>query len=622
MCGFVAIIGDSQTVVDQNELSVATNLIRHRGPDDEAYFIDGNVGLGFRRLSILDLTTHSRQPFEDADGRYAIVYNGEIYNYIEIRHELRARGHVFRSMGDTEVLLTAYKEWGESCLERLNGMWAFLIFDKVTRTIFGSRDRFGVKPLYVYERNGRHVFASEIKAIQSIDRECNELNWGSVARYLVDDNISEPGPDRETMFRHVLEVPAGSAFTLEPGKELCIRRFWNAGQFEVESDDDPKEEFDRLFRDAVKLRLRSDVPVGVCLSGGLDSTSILCHMADALGADRSEPLRAFSYTDHGFDELKQIEATIDATQAELHRLESDEVSFRDKLEQVLWFHDEPIHSLNAVVSYELYRMASSAGVKVILNGQGADETWAGYGSYFLHHWYGLAQSGRLRRLWQDVSAYSDMSGSGRFGLLAPVLRTLFRNQLRRSASYRTLAASRAHRRVAADSWFTQELYDAYPKDVPDFRELDLQSDLVRSVSVDPLPLYLRIEDRNSMAHSIETRLPFLDFRLAELAFRSAPEWKIRGPWNKYSLRQSMKGVLPEVVRSRVDKMGFPISSAALFSGPLDGLVRDSLGDRNNRAAALFDSGAILRDLDRHNDGQVDCSGKLLRVLQVHMLAST
>jgi asparagine synthase (glutamine-hydrolysing) len=621
MCGFVAIIGDSQAVVDREALTVATNLIKHRGPDDEAYFVDKNVGLGFRRLSILDLTTHSRQPFEDTDGRYVIVYNGEIYNYIEIREELTSKGHVFRSTGDTEVLLTAYKEWGESCVDRLNGMWAFLIFDKVHRSVFGSRDRFGVKPLFMYEGGGRYIFASEIKAIQSIESECRGLNWSVVAQYLVDDRLSEPDSSCETMFKNVREVPAGSTFTLDPKNVMKLRRFWQAEDFGLASQQDPKDEFDRLFRDAVRLRLRSDVPVGVCLSGGLDSTSIICHMADALGDVRSEPLRAFSYTDEHFDEIKQIEATVEATRAELYRLQSDDVLFLDKLEQVIWYQDEPIHSLNAVVGFELYRMASSAGVKVILNGQGADETWAGYGSYFLNYWYGLARSGQLQKLWQELGDYVDVNEGNRLDLLMPVLRTLFRNQLRRSRSYRSLAASRAHRRVAADSWFTQELYDVYPKDVPGFRELDLQSELSRSVSTDPLPLYLRIEDRNSMAHSIETRLPFLDYRLVELGIQTGPEWKIRGPWNKYSLRNAMKGVLPEIVRSRVDKMGFPVSAREWFSGPLNRLVRDTLTQRNSPASELFDTRAVLRDLEQHAQGLADHSSRLLRIMQVQLVAS-
>jgi len=358
----------------------------------------------------------------------------------------------------------------------------------------------------------------------------------------------------------------------------------------------------------------------VLLSGGLDSTSIICQMAELLGEARNDPLRSFSYVDESYDELDQIEATVDATRAESHILNSDDSAFLERLEEVLWFQDEPIHSLNALVGFELYRMAAGTGVKVILNGQGADETWAGYGSYFLNFRYGLARTGRMSRLLHEIREYAVAHKARPGPLLWAVMRTLFRNQLRRSLTYRKLAMRRARHAVAKDSWFTQELFDVYPNDVPEFEELDLHTALARSVAKDPLPLFLRIEDRNSMANSIETRLPFLDYRLVELAFRTQPDWKIRGKWNKFALRQAMKTTLPDLVQSRIDKMGFPVSSDKWFSGPLYEPLREVLAQRNSEAAELLNVPAIMADLEKHKAGYADFSRRFLRVMQVQLLA--
>lgn len=619
MCGFIAVRMPEGATVSPRAVEEGARSILHRGPDDEGYYFDKNVGFGFRRLSIIDLSDQSHQPFEDSDGRYAMVFNGEIYNYVELRDELRAKGHAFRTSGDTEVLLTAYKEWGQDCVNRLNGMWAFVVYDKRSRELFGSRDRFGIKPLYSAEVGDSRIFASEIKAIFATGMLSRETNWQTAAAYLLDGRISSAAHNNETFYEGIREIPAGHCFSLGKDGRFRSWAYWALPGENDLSEESPIESLRDLLRDSVKLRMRSDVPVGVCLSGGIDSTSIICLMSEALGKDRTQPLNAFSYIDRQYDESKEIQATIDATKASLHKLSGNVESFLDKLDEVLWLHDEPFHSLNVLISHELYRMASDAGVKVILNGQGADECWAGYPPYFDDYWYSLMSSGRFPQLRREIKAYSNMHRTPQTAAWRNTLRSMVRHQVRRSATYRDYSARRVRQKVVSHPWFQDELSSHYvAEDTKDERP-GLHAHLRLSVKKHSLPLYLRVEDRNSMAHSIETRLPFLDYRLVTLALSSGAQWLLRGGWNKFALREAMEGVIPELVRKREDKMGFPVSARDWFAGPLYDVVRDVVGSSGPRHNGVLAVDNILTDLDRHRDGEIDCSDGLLRVLQFQML---
>lgn len=621
MCGFVAILGRSGYEVDKRLLVQATERLAHRGPDDAGYFTDGNVGLGFRRLSILDLTEKSNQPFEDIDSRYVIVFNGEIYNYVELRKQLESEGHSFKSSGDTEVLLESYKAWGESCVSRFNGMWAFVIFDKLKRTIFGSRDRFGVKPLFVTSGRDRHLFASEIKAILAADPSLGSFNWRLMGQYLVDDRLSAPDQKNETMFADILEVPAGHCFRTDESGRMTSWPFWSVPD-SCDIATDPVSGFRELFEDSVRLRLRSDVPVGVCLSGGVDSTAIICQMRRLLGDSATTPLKAFSYIDRQYDESEQIDATVSQTRAELYKLTNEGTKFLEKLEEVLAVHDEPLHSLNVLVSYELYRLAASTGVKVILNGQGADETWAGYPSYFENYFYGLLQNLEVNSFLDETRSFAATNSVAASEVRRDAIHKYIRNQLRKSNLYRRAEDLKRGHQSRGDNWFTDDFLMNYNVEPGQFTHLDLDSALRLSVKSDPLPLYLRIEDRNSMAHSIETRLPFMDYRLVELAFRTAPGNKLHEGTNKVTLRNAMTGIIPEIVRTRKEKMGFPVSAREWFAGPLYDLVHEVIDSQAARDGGVLNSRQILNDLNRHRDGAIDCSHKLFRVLQYQLMSGT
>jgi asparagine synthase (glutamine-hydrolysing) len=612
MCGFAAMVAINGGKAEAVVVEKMTNALVHRGPDGAGAYADGPVAFGFRRLSILDLSHAGDQPMISADGQTVIVFNGEIYNYIELRQELMARGHVFHSTGDTEVLLTAYREWGKDCVEKLNGMWAFLIYDLRRGIIFGSRDRFGVKPLYRYRHKGFWLFGSEIKAILLSGYYTNEINWRVTSRFLLQQLLEV---DTETFYEDIHQVPAGCAFELELNGRQREWHYWSLDRLSSVAVTDPAESFYEVFEDAVRLRMRSDVPLGVCLSGGLDSTSIICAMA-RYQQDTGTPsaLMAFSYMTPEFDESRYIQDTVRQTGAQLNRLTVNPLDLFKKLDEVLWYQDEPFHTMNVLIGYELVQLAAKNGIKVILNGQGADETIAGYGVYFAHYWYTLLAEGRILRLWDEIRAYCLVQGGEPGTEFKKVLGNFARTQLYRIPSLRRASAKRHRRRAINNHWFTRDFTSQLPEEnlIP---EQPLDKVLKYSVERALLPLYLRTEDRNSMAHGVEARLPFMDYRLVSLLFQLPAEWKMRGSWNKYVLREAMRNRIPESVRSRPDKMGFNFPLKTWVGTSLYEPLHDILSSQAVRERGIYDAPAIRRDLERHQRGDINVSSELFNVAQ-------
>ena len=618
MCGITAVITLHGGTADASLVGRMADILRHRGPDDRGVYSDRGVALGFRRLSILDLSPSGHQPFLSDDGDLAIIFNGEIYNYVELRAELLARGHHFRSTGDTEVLLHAYQEWGRDCLPRLNGMWAFLIYDRRRGVVFGSRDRFGVKPLYRYRAAGHMLFASEIKALIASGLYEPRVKWARAAHLLCrGDHTSDPS-GRETFYEGIDQIPAGTAFEVDLDGRTTEWRFWSLDGLPPMALDDPVRAFRDLFEDAVRLRMRSDVPVGVSLSGGLDSTSIIAAMARQLDGAGTLPasgrLKAFSYVSPEFDESQYIESTVQATGAELHRVETPPGALWERLDEVLWYHDEPLHSATALIGFEVYRLASANGIKVALCGQGADEVIAGYPSYFVHYWSELVKSAAPYAAWREIAAYCAQHGGDPGSMFRQVLSRSARETLRHLPGISTVAAWR--REPAPESaWYTRDLVAALPRNGSPSHDMSLGSVLRWSVETGTLPLYLRIEDRNSMAHSVEARLPFLDYRLVSLMFQLPSRLKLRGPWNKSLLREAMRERIPEIVRSRLDKMGFPTSVAQWFRGAFYEALQDTLASAAMRERGIYNVTAIRTDLERHYRGEVDLGAALFNVVQ-------
>lgn len=595
-------------------------VLKHRGPDEYASYVDGPVAFGFRRLAILDLTPSAHQPMCSEDGQLVLVYNGEIYNYVELRRELETLGHTFRSSGDTEVLLRAYQQWGRDCLPKLNGMWAFLIYDARRGVVFGSRDRFGVKPLYRYRAKHCVLFASEIKAIRASGHYHGGSNWSMVSSFLYQGRLDSLDQSADTFYTGIEQVPAASAFELSLSGTLKESRFWTLPEGASPPAGDLPEAFGEIFEDAVRLRMRSDVPLGISLSGGLDSTSIVAVMAHLrAGSDdrtHAPQLRAFSYMPPEFDESRYITRTESQTGIHLHRVEIDPLRLWDNLDRILWYHDEPVHSFTALVSYEVFASAAANGVRVVLSGQGADETIGGYPYYFANYWYTLAASGKMRAAWQEIGAYCDAHGGDRRALFLQTLRRLSGVGLRRVMPYGNIARARGMAQLRDNAWFARDLADSLPAhSAHEFRGT-LDSALRQAIELAPLPLYLRVEDRNAMAHSVEARMPFLDYRLISMMFSLPDEWKLRGPWTKYVLRESMRGLMPELVRTRIDKMGFPTPVQHWFQGALREPMQDMLASQEVRTRGIYNVDAIRRGLERHSGGSVDLSSALFNVAQL------
>jgi len=621
MCGFTVMVGLNGEKADLAVINKMTTSIQHRGPDAEGTHIAGSVGFGFRRLSILDLSPAGHQPMLSDDEQKVMVFNGEIYNYLELRKELEGLGHQFKSSGDTEVLLHAYCEWGSACLDKLNGMWAFVIFDREKRKFFGSRDRFGIKPLYRYRGQDHVFFASEIKAILSSGHYSTTTNWSTVSKFLLQGHLNE---EQETFYEGIEQVPPGTAFEFDLDGDRNEWRFWSLENIEESHISDPSSSFYEIFEDAVKLRMRSDVPIGVCLSGGLDSTSIISVMAklrknhDPLSG---KPLKAFSYISEEFDESAYIADTIRQTQAELNRLETNPSELWNQLTRVLQYHDEPLHSATALIGFKLMELAADNGVKVVLNGQGADETIGGYHSYFSNYWTSLLRSGRIGGTLSEIKAFCAEHGGDSRDFFLKTLRRFYRSELGRIPAYRKIANFRKQKILSNDPLFSPDIIEHLRLSDRGYMNETLNTALRYSVEHRPLPLYLRIEDRNSMAHSVEARLPFLDYRLVSLLWKLPSHWKMRGPWNKYILREAMRGHLPESVRSRADKMGFPTSVRQWFSNQWYEPMQDLLGSQEARQRGIYRIDLIRKELDRHKKGEIDASKKLFRIAQFEVLST-
>ena len=614
MCGFAVMLTLDGTPARRDVVERMTASLTHRGPDDSGTHFQGPVGLGFRRLSILDLTPTGHQPMSSPDGSVTLVFNGEIYNYAELRTELQALGYRFRSTGDTEVLLTAYIAWGADCLRKLNGMWAFVLYDHRCGKLFGARDRFGVKPLYRYRDGQCVLLASEIKAIRASGLYAPEADWGSVSAFLTGGHLDE---NAETFYRHIAQVPAAHAFELDAHGTFRQWRYWRVDESGPVASANPAADFADLFEDAMRLHMRSDVPVGVHLSGGLDSTSIICASARLrTAANAADPLMAFCYMSKEHDESNYIDDTLRQTRAHLERLNAGPLQLWDSLGKVIAFQDEPVHSMTALVGFALMQRTAASGLKVILNGQGADESLAGYSSYFKHYWHGLLRSGALIDLTKEIRAFVKGHGGAFTAHMLGQLKYLIQGRLLAMSGYRMRAHRREMDRLRSNRWFTPAIRSNLPEPAMATGAVDLNGALLWSMESTPLPIYLRVEDRNSMAHSVEARVPFLDYRLVSFAYRLPANWKLRGPWNKYLLRESMRGRIPESVRTRVDKMGFPTSAGQWFRDQLYAPMLDLLHSRHARERGIYDIARIVNDLNRHRTGETDVAQELFRVAQL------
>jgi asparagine synthase (glutamine-hydrolysing) len=618
MCGIVAVVSRKRRRVPSALVEAASDSLLHRGPDDKGLYARDHVAFGFRRLSIIDTSFAGHQPMDSVDGSCTIVFNGEIYNYIELKAELSALGHTFRSSSDTEVLLAAYRQWGLDCVKRFNGMWAFLIHDRQTNTVFGARDRLGVKPLYLWESDEWLVLASEPRAIGATGLVTLRPDWTRVADALVWNLMDH---DDGSCFVGVRQVPAGSRFVISADGKYQNEPFWSL----PESDPDAAETggdhwidtLRSLVCDAVRLRQRSDVPIGFTLSGGIDSTMLICEAARLNGGQSS--LLAFAYQDNAYDERVQIADTVAQTNARLVSINENDLNLSAILPALIRANGEPIHSMSAVANYALFGLARQHGVKVVIGGQGSDESFAGYSNYELSHWLALVSELKIKALVSDIAAAGRLRQQSALGLILGVLRRAARLRLGDTSMY-AWARSKRPRELPRNPWshlFGTELLNRANVLRQTSRDYHLERAQRLALRHWPLPMYLRIEDRCSMTHSVEARLPFTDYRVVELAMRLPRRLKFARGLNKVGLRRAATGRVPDSVVNKRTKLGFPVSIGARALSDLRAFCGDLIGSRSFVERGIYDVDQSRKLLAATGSGAtVDQADALFHLAQI------
>jgi asparagine synthase (glutamine-hydrolysing) len=593
MCGIAGIFLLNGENADPVLLEGMSGRIRHRGPDGSGTHVDGPVGLAHRRLAIIDLSDAAEQPMRNEDGTLWLVFNGEIYNYLELRAELAGKGHSFRSDGDTEVILHAYEEWGRDCLARFNGMWAFALWDSRKHELFCARDRFGIKPFY-YTRVGDMVlFASEIKALLAHPEVGKEPDEALLLAFLAWGVLDHTGG---TMFQGVLQLPPAHRISFSPSAAGIPERYWDVamnpepGRPWPEEDERAAQAFRELLTDAVRIHLRSDVPVGTCLSGGVDSSTLAILINRLIRAERPRSIgdrqKTFSmvFPDPRFSEERFIDEVVAGAGVDAGKATAGPEDILGDLPRLLAMQDEPFGSLSIAAQYRVMELASKS-VKVVLDGQGADEELGGYLAY-----QGSYLAGLLRGLHLST-AVGELAGSTRIhgGFIPEALGQVLVRKGRRFL---------LRGEVPPVSRYSGTLDEV----------------LKRELLATNLPALLHWEDRNSMAFSIEARVPYLDHRVVEFLAALPLCQKIRNGVSKYILRKAMKGLVPEAIRCRMDKMGFVTPEEVWMREDLRPFVTGILTSPSFRARKYWDADRVLASYNRFAEGLSAYSPELWRIV--------
>jgi asparagine synthase (glutamine-hydrolysing) len=609
MCGIngIALSGRSSRRVDKELLVRMRDSLVHRGPDDSGLFLEQNVGLGHRRLSIVDVAA-GHQPMTNEDGRLQIIYNGEIYNHSDFRAELEAAGHVYQTRCDTETILHLYEEHGERCVQRLRGMFAFAIWDRNKKELFIARDRLGVKPLYyALTPDGSLYFASEIKALLTAGAVTPELNYAALPDYLANHATS----GEETLFVGVKRLLPGHSLLWRDG-QIAIKKYWDITFSNSSSAHrSPKEyiaEWLDLFRTAVRLRLMADVPLGMFLSGGIDSSAIAALMSTMV----DEPIKTFSvaFTEREANELEYARLVAKKFNTDHHEIVVTPDEFFSALPQLIWHEDEPLAHPASVPLYFVSALAARH-VKVVLTGEGSDEMLAGYYRY-RKTIYNLSLGHRYESLTTPVmrsvvrQTIEKMPGAGR--MKQKLGRTfLCRPSDLESLYFDNFSVFRRDMQSQLLSAATRELvgpadpYAGIRSLLADSDADTLLNQLLYADTKTYLHELLMKQDQMSMAASIESRVPFLDHKLVEFTAGLPERMKLRGMTTKYILRESMKGLLPDTILTR-SKMGFPVPLSAWFRGPFRHVIDEYVLGERARARDIFDHSYLRQLVDEHQRG--------------------
>lgn len=579
MCGIAGVFNHAG--VSGSQLEAMARTIRHRGPDDEGYILidhHGNPqylrgddtiseinvkhinsepyekrsigGMAHRRLTIIDLSPAGHQPLSVDNDNYSIVYNGEVYNFKEIREELCTLGFNFISQSDSEVILNAYREWGDHCVNKFIGMWAFAIWDKKKRRVFLSRDRFGIKPLYYFKKEGLFAFASEIKSLLLIDSIKKCINNSNLFQYIMWGRNAD---SEATLFENIREFPAGFNASYSPNVDMLEKKAYydlksSVDQLRDQPDrSDPIDKYRFLFERSVDLHLRSDVPVGSCLSGGLDSSSIVAVAANRM---RGMGINTFTaaYTDPQIDESSFARSVSDKYRNIIpHTAYPSALNFWNDFGQMIWHQDLPFASSSIYAQWVVMKLASENGMKVLLDGQGADESLGGYAYFGGFYLLDLIKKHQYRVF---LSEAHQIKKHRSIRVSNELKRAIF-HQIPNGLKNKLHATKRIAPQFLNVDFVNKHSHLQYPEEYG-------TSFIERSYDSFRFGLreLLRYEDRNSMAFSIESRVPFLDHRLVEFSLSLENHWKIKRGWTKFVLRKSMENNLPNEIAWRKDKKGF------------------------------------------------------------------
>ncbi len=601
MCGICGIINLNSSPADRSQIETMMKTMKYRGPDDEGIFIDSNMGLGHVRLSILDLSSAGRQPMFNNDGRYCIVYNGEIFNYVELRNELKDK-YDFITGTDTEVVLAAYQEWGTQCLQRFNGMWAFALYDTLHKSVFIARDRYGVKPLFYYLSENAFVFASEIKALFSVLKKYLSVNKLSIYEYLI---YSRTDQSTNTFINEIKRLQHGYTVAVT-GNAVTFQQWYNLNDH-LDSPWESPEEFRAVFSSALGIRLRSDVPVGVCLSGGLDSSSITSTILKDYGLADLYTFSAVYGEGKQGDESRFINI-YKPLLPNLKYVHPTEETFLDEFDSFMDCHFEPVHTLSIYSQFKVLKEASRY-VTVALDGQGADEQLGGYHNFFGSYFLELLREFRILRLISELTAYLKHHKSS--VALQYLMFYLLPGHLKDYAGTRKLGW--------VDKDYFEEFRGRSNLGEALFNPKGLMESLLQHFEY-KLEHNLKWNDLNSMYFSVELRVPFMDYRIVEKNLSIPSDQIINKGYTKWILRRAMEGTLPEVIRLRQDKVGFDNPSDEWFKSPsMRAVIDEVLNSEVLRNSRYVNLEACRKKYKLHLSGKININKEIWEWINLYFL---
>jgi asparagine synthase (glutamine-hydrolysing) len=631
MCGIAGILRFDGALADRDTLRRMTAVLRHRGPDGEGVHISGSAGLGHRRLAIIDLSPEGAQPMTNEDETIWLTYNGEIYNHLEIRHELLGKGHRFRSQTDTEVVIHAYEEWGTKSLDRFAGMFAFGLWDAKKKLFWLVRDRLGIKPLFYAADSRRMLFASEIKGILASGTHDREIDFAALHHFLSLNYTPAPF----TLFRSIRQLLPGHYLICTADGRIEDQEYWDIPREKQRGvqDKDLIVRFEELMAKTVGEHLMSDVPFGAFLSGGLDSSGIVHWMSRTM----SEPVKTFSvgFKEETYNELPFARETAQSCGTEHHE-QFITADLASTVRALVWHAEEPTADSSMLPMYFLAKSAAG-NVKMVLTGDGADEILAGYETYQAHY---AARMYRTLPVWLRRNVVSPAV----FALPAVDSKASFESRAKRFVAAAGRDSDEAHGmwRIIFDEEAKRELYSSHLGSRAEtidtmelyrdmFRKAGSRSALDRMLYVDtrfylPNDMLVKV-DRMCMAHSIEARVPYLDHRVVEFAFSLPDQLKLRSlATKKYILKSALHERLPKKIVGR-KKQGFNIPHAKWFKGELRDFVSDHLSSQRVKTIGWFDTNRVERLLDDHFQGRREHSHEIWGLLvlsiwyETHMSAS-